>query len=146
MTTQAKKAPGPDLSEGVPIVDLGEDGLLEGHVGKEIVVLARAGDQIHAVAGKCTHYGGRLARGLLVGETIRCPLHHACFSIRTGEALRAPAIDPIARWKVERRGDRIFVTAKVAEVPDSSSPAASLEGAAPNRIVIVGGGAAGFAA
>ena len=146
MTTQAKKAPGPDLSEGVPIVDLGEDGLLEGHVGKEIVVLARAGDQIHAVAGKCTHYGGRLARGLLVGETIRCPLHHACFSIRTGEALHAPAFDPISRWKVERRGDRIFVTAKVAEMPDLSSPSASREGLAPNRIVIVGGGAAGFAA
>ena len=107
MTTQAKNAPGPDLSEGVPIADLGEDGLLEGHVGKEIVVLARAGDHIHAVGGKCTHYGGRLARGVLVGETIRCPLHHACFSIPTGEALRAPAIDPIPRWKVERRGDRI---------------------------------------
>ena len=37
---------------------------------------------------------------------MRCPWHHACFSLKTGEALHAPAFSPLACWKVERR--RIF--------------------------------------
>jgi NADPH-dependent 2,4-dienoyl-CoA reductase/sulfur reductase-like enzyme len=82
----------------------------------------------------------------MVGDTVRCPWHHACFSLRTGEALHAPAFTPLARWTVEERDGRIFVRAK-AEGPaprqaTRPTPAAGL----PERIVIVGGGAAGFAA
>jgi NADPH-dependent 2,4-dienoyl-CoA reductase/sulfur reductase-like enzyme len=78
----------------------------------------------------------------VTGESIRCPWHHACFDLRTGEAARAPALNPIAVWKVEREGDRIFVRQK------SEQPKPRVKGAvdAPGKIVIVGGGAAGFAA
>jgi nitrite reductase/ring-hydroxylating ferredoxin subunit len=47
----------------------------------------------------------RSNRGLLVGDTVRCPWHRACFSLRTGEALRASALDPVSRWQVEEMHD-----------------------------------------
>jgi NADPH-dependent 2,4-dienoyl-CoA reductase/sulfur reductase-like enzyme/nitrite reductase/ring-hydroxylating ferredoxin subunit len=120
--------------------------MLAGHVGDEAVLLARSGEQLFAIGATCTHYGAPLVGGLVVGDTVRCPWHHACFSLRTGEALRAPAFAPVDCWAAEQRGGKIFVTSKKrAETPakkSSTAPAAKSSG----RIVIVGGGAAGFAA
>ena len=134
---------GPDLAQGVPIDLVPESGMLAGRVGEDEVLLARVGEEWLAVGARCTHYRGRLGDGLLVGDTVRCPLHHACFSLRTGEALRAPALDPIACWQVERQGERLFVRRKLSERGSRSLPAA---GELPASIVIVGGGAAGLAA
>ena len=137
---------GPDLSRGVALSDLRDGGMLAGHVGEEAVILVRRGEEIFAVGATCTHYGGPLAEGLLVEDTVRCPWHHACFSLRTGEALRAPAFDPIPCWGVEQRDGRIFVRDKLAPPARRSAPAKPAAGAVPERIVIIGGGAAGFAA
>jgi NADPH-dependent 2,4-dienoyl-CoA reductase/sulfur reductase-like enzyme/nitrite reductase/ring-hydroxylating ferredoxin subunit len=126
---------GPDLAAGAPLSDLPEGGLLLGHARGEPVLVARRGDQLFAVGATCSHYGGPLAEGLLVGETIRCPWHHACFDLRTG-APQAPAFNPIPCYRVERRGDQIVVGDKLT-VP---APAVV---AAPARVVIVGGGPAG---
>jgi NADPH-dependent 2,4-dienoyl-CoA reductase/sulfur reductase-like enzyme/nitrite reductase/ring-hydroxylating ferredoxin subunit len=133
--------PGPDLSLGTPIARLSDGAMVAGRVGDAEVLLARSGDEYFAVGARCTHYRGRLARGLLVGDTVRCPLHHACFSLRTGEALRAPAFDPIACWRVEVAGDTVFVREKLAAPPGGARPSA-----APQSILIIGGGAAGSAA
>ena len=103
----------PDLTLGVAVDSLADGGTLLGHVGDDDVLLARADDRVFAVGAHCTHYHGPLAQGLVVGNTVRCPWHHACFSLETGEALRAPALDPIACWRVERRGDRVFVREKM---------------------------------
>jgi NADPH-dependent 2,4-dienoyl-CoA reductase/sulfur reductase-like enzyme len=103
----------------------------------------RRGAEIFAVDAHCTHYHGPLADGLVVGETVRCPWHHACFNLRTGEALRAPAIAPLSCWKVEQRAGKIFVGEKQAA---AAGEGRLLAAAAPRKIVIVGGGAAGFAA
>src|SRR5262249_61256800 len=89
-------AKGPDLTAGVPVGSLADGDMLLGHVGDDQVVLARARDRFFAIVAHCTHYQGPLAEGLVVGDTVRCPLHHACFSLETGEAVRAPALDPIA--------------------------------------------------
>jgi apoptosis-inducing factor 3 len=132
---------GPDLSLGTPIASLSEGAMVGGHVGDDEVVLARAGNEYFAVGARCTHYKGRLARGLIVGDTVRCPLHHACFSLRTGEALRAPAFDPISRWRVEILNGTAFVREKLGATPAPSVPAA-----APESILIIGGGGAGSAA
>src|SRR5690242_10799956 len=126
---------GPDLTEGIPLADLPDGRMLGGRVGKKSVLLARLGEEIFAIGATCTHYGGPLAEGLLVGDTVRCPWHHACFSLRTGEALRAPAFDPVGCWKVERQADRVIVREKVP------SPAVRRAGpvpGAPERIVISG--------
>ena len=118
--------------------------MLVGHVGDEDVLLVRRGEDVFAVGAHCTHYHGPLADGLVVDDTVRCPWHHACFSLRTGEALRAPALSPIASWAVEQRDSKIWVSEK-REQPQPK-PRGKAAGSAPEKIVIVGGGAAGFAA
>jgi len=132
---------GPDLAQGVASSDFAGETLL-GHVGDQAVLLVRSDAEIFAIDAHCSHYHGPLAEGLVVGDSIRCPWHHACFDLRTGEAARAPALTPLAVWQVEFEGDRIFVRQK----RDAPQPRhkGSVDG--PGRIVIVGGGAAGFAA
>lgn len=146
MTSYETSKTSPDLAAGVAITAFGSRNVLQGHVAGEPVLLARVGDEVLAVGGTCTHYGAPLAHGLVVGDTVRCPLHHACFSLRTGEALQAPAFDPLSRWNVERRGDMIFVTGKIPADQQAAPQADHDRSRHPERIVIIGGGAAGFAA
>ena len=118
--------------------------MLAGHVGDDAVLLARRGDEFFAVGATCTHYGGPLAEGLMVDDTVRCPWHHACFSLRTGEALRAPALSPLACWSTEvRDGERSSCAEKRRR---STAIRVATARDRPQKIVIVGGGAAGFAA
>ena len=145
MADSAAPAP-PDLTVGLSASSLASGGALLGRVGEDEVLLARAGDRFFAVGAHCTHYHGALAEGLVVGDTVRCPLHHACFSLETGEALRAPALDPIACWRVERRGDVVFVREKISEPPPAPHGGSTGSSRHPSSIVIVGGGAAGLAA
>ena len=132
-----------DFSQGVPLGDLADGSMLAGHVGDEAVLLARRGDEVFAVGAVCTHYGAPLDGELLVDDTLRCHWHHACFSLRTGEALRAPALNPLACWRVEQRDGTIYVREKLAHAARPSIPATS---GTPGSVVIVGGGAAGNAA
>src|SRR6188508_2607435 len=135
-----------DLARGVEANSVADGGMILGHVGKDDVVLARTGDRFFAVGAHCTHYHGPLAEGIVVDDTVRCPWHHACFSLETGEAIRAPAFDALACWQVEQRDGKIFVTAKKTPSPQPNSEPVMAKSAHPSRVVIVGGGASGFAA
>jgi NADPH-dependent 2,4-dienoyl-CoA reductase/sulfur reductase-like enzyme/nitrite reductase/ring-hydroxylating ferredoxin subunit len=135
---------GPDLAAGIAFSELADGGMVAGHVGEEQVLLVRVGKEVFATSAQCSHYHGPLADGLVVGDTVRCPWHHACFSLRTGEALRAPALSPIDCWSVDQRDGKVFVTEKRTDV--KPVPRGKPTGALPEKIVIVGGGAAGFAA
>ncbi|MGE0352416.1 MAG: FAD-dependent oxidoreductase [Gemmatimonadales bacterium] len=139
---EAQKPSGPDLKAGIPLSDLRHEVPLLGHADGEAVVLVRRGQEVFALGAACTHYGGPLAEGLVVGDTIRCPWHHACFDLRTGEAMGAPALNPVRRWSVQRTGDRIRVTGAAEPEPTPRKPA----GKHPSSIVILGAGAAGNAA
>ena len=143
MGGQAAELAGPDLvAEGAEASEVQDGGTLLGHAGGEPVLLARRGGRVFAVGATCTHYGGPLAEGLVVGDTIRCPWHHACFSLKTGEVVAAPALSPIPCWAVEEREGRLFVGARV----EPSSPTLVASPPAPASVVIVGAGAAGHAA
>jgi NADPH-dependent 2,4-dienoyl-CoA reductase/sulfur reductase-like enzyme/nitrite reductase/ring-hydroxylating ferredoxin subunit len=131
---------GPDLAQGIALADVPDGGSLLGHAGGEPVLVARSGDEVFAVGATCTHYGGPLSAGLVVGDTVRCPWHHACFSLRTGEAVRAPALNPIACYAVTRDDERIQIGAK-----REPAKAARADGG-PKSVVIIGAGAAGHAA
>jgi NADPH-dependent 2,4-dienoyl-CoA reductase/sulfur reductase-like enzyme/nitrite reductase/ring-hydroxylating ferredoxin subunit len=153
---------GPDLSSGIASSDLADGAMLLGHANGESVLLARRGEEIFAIGATCTHYGGPLPEGLLVEDTVRCPWHHACFSLRTGEPVGAPALNPVACWRVERTGDRVRVSGKTERDPLApseepkrgvtrtraklhASNVAARSARAPEKIVIVGAGAAGTA-
>ena len=142
--TEEAKVSGPELQDGVPAEELGEGELLLGHVGDKPVLLVRWEGEVFAVGAACTHYGTVLADGLLAGGLLRCPAHHAAFDVRTGEAVRAPALQPSACWEVEARDGRIVVTRRRPAAP---GPARTTKAADhPDSIVIVGAGAAGSAA
>jgi nitrite reductase/ring-hydroxylating ferredoxin subunit len=140
MSEHEKKLDGPDFAQGVALADVAESGMMLGHVAGDAVLLARRGHELFAIGAECTHYHGPLAEGFLVEDTVRCPWHHACFSLRTGQALRAPALNPVPCWRVELRNGTVYVREKVA------STAGGAPQWAPAAIVIVGGGAAGEAA
>jgi apoptosis-inducing factor 3 len=137
--SEESKPTGSDFSQGVPLANIPEGGVLLGHAVGEPVLVARSGREVFAIGAECTHYHGPLAEGLRVGDTIRCPWHHACFSLRTGEALRAPALDPVVCWRVEQRDGTVIVHNALAPAKGATpmpSPAS------PESVVIVGGGAA----
>jgi len=137
MTESPPPLTGPDLIQGVPLAALPEGTPLLGHAEGEPVLLVRRGDELFAIGAVCSHYSGPLHEGLIVGDTVRCPWHHACFSLRTGEPLRPPALNPVACWAVERRGDQAVITGR-KPVPRAPEVASDI-----GAIVIVGGGAAG---
>src|ERR1700681_2993983 len=102
MSGEQAKPSGPDLAQGVKLSDIADGGMLLGHAAGEAVLLARRGEAFYAIGATCSHYSGPLAEGLMVGDTVRCPWHHACFDLRTGEALDAPALNPVS-WRRGRR-------------------------------------------
>jgi NADPH-dependent 2,4-dienoyl-CoA reductase/sulfur reductase-like enzyme/nitrite reductase/ring-hydroxylating ferredoxin subunit len=139
---ESQNTPPPSLAEGIAAATLRPGEKMVGRVGEDDVLLARSGDEFFAVGAHCTHYHGPLVDGLVVGDTVRCPWHHACFSLRSGEPLRAPALDPIQCWKVEREGEKVFVREKLTPQP----PPVVAAPHTPESVVIIGGGGAGLAA
>lgn len=156
MSEEKAKLSGPDLTQGVELSAIADGTILLGHARGEPVLLARRGYELFAIGAICTHYGAPLEQGLLVDDAVRCPWHHACFSLRTGEALRAPALDPVSHWRVEQVHDRarqfrpvdqpvgvVYVREKLESV---AWPSGATAAGMPDSVVIVGGGAAGNAA
>ena len=143
---ESTKLTGPDLGRGIDAAALADGDKLLGHANGEQVLLARVHDEYFAIGASCTHYGGPLAEGAVVGDTIRCPWHHACFSLRNGESLRAPALNPVACYRVERRASRVVVGDKVERDPLAASYPTQHPGQGLSKVVIVGAGAAGTAA
>ena len=138
MGTTNELPAGPDLRQGVSAQQLRERGKLLGSVNGEPVLLVWRDGEIYAVGATCTHYSGPLAEGLIEGNHVHCPWHHACFDLRTGAA-EAPALNPIPCYQVVRDGDSVRVGDKVTQ--PAPKP---VEG--PASVVIVGAGAAGHAA
>ena len=131
---------GPDFGASIP--ELADGGMLQGHFQGQALVAVRRGDEYFVVAAACTHWGENLAEGAVIGDTIRCGGHHACFSLRTGEASCPPALGPLQTYRVEQRGGQ-----RVVVGPREPAPMRVRSGAAdPSSVVIIGGGAAGSAA
>jgi apoptosis-inducing factor 3 len=143
--TDAPQPAGPDLRMGIAEKDLADGSMVVGQVENTPVLIARRGAEVFAIDATCTHYGGPLGEGLLVGDTVRCPWHHACFSLRSGEALAAPALSPLQCWRVDRENGRLLVRERAPPAAHDRAPAARSSVGIAERVVILGGGAAGFA-
>ena len=145
MSDQVVALNGPDFTVGVRLSSLGDGQLVLGHADGQPVILVRRGPEVFAVGAVCSHYGGPLSEGIVVGDTVRCPWHHACFSLKTGEAVRAPALNPLRCWAVEQRDGKVYVTREIT--PTRSNDPLVGRAEAPSRsVVVIGGGAAGSAA
>src|SRR6185312_12271198 len=143
--SDASQASGPDLASGIPDSLLADGALLVGHVGDKPVLVARRGSEVLAGGAKFTHYGAPPGGGLMGGETARCPWHPACFRLRRGEAIAAPALMPVHCWRVERTDGRYIVRERTKKAQEGKVGSRAGSGKS-ERIVIIGGGAAGFAA
>jgi apoptosis-inducing factor 3 len=141
MTESGPDDRGPDLTAGIARDRLADGESLEGHAGDDAVLLVRRGDAFFAIGAQCTHYGGPLAEGLVHDDTVRCPWHHACFSLRTGDAIGPPALDPVDRYDLAIEDGVVRVVGK----RERQRPPEILRGG-PASVVIVGSGAAGTAA
>ncbi len=158
MTEAEKTLAGPDLARGVETGTVHPGQLIAGHAFGEQVLLARVDENWFAVGAECSHYHAPLAQGLLVGETIRCPWHHACFSLRNGAAVAAPALTDLSSYDVLVRNNIVRVVGK----RDATRQSAAVHGprgsrapdhvlleknpsSGPRSVVIVGAGAAGIA-
>ena len=73
------------------------------------VVVFNLGGEYYAIEDVCTHDGGQLTGGTVEGDEVVCPRHGARFSIRTGEALAAPAYEPVAKFPVRVENGMIQV-------------------------------------
>ncbi|HEX3619219.1 MAG TPA: Rieske 2Fe-2S domain-containing protein, partial [Candidatus Udaeobacter sp.] len=140
MAEASRELEGPDFEKGCDIDEVQDGGMLLGHAFGEAILVARQGPQLFAIGATCTHYGGPLAKGLMVDCTVRCPWHHARFDLRTGEAIGAPALSDTPCWNIDKRGRRFFVVGRKEKKP-ARKPRSS-----PESVVIVGAGAAGNAA
>jgi len=144
MGNAQESLPGPDLTKGVGAGEVVQGAALVGHVAGDPVLLTRCDGKVVAVGARCPHYGGPLGEGLIVGDTIRCPWHHAAFSLRTGKRLRPPALGDLPCWETEERDGRVVVLGR-RSVPAPPAIRAPVVGA-PTSVVIIGGGAAGVVA
>jgi hypothetical protein len=114
--SEEKRPGGPDLTQDVRPAEFTE-GKLFGHVADESASGAgRLGDTRNSY---CSRYHGSLADGPVVDDTIRRPWHHACFSLRTGEATRPPALSSLSVWQLQREGDKVFVRRRL-ETPSAA--------------------------
>ena len=136
------KLKGPDLSkDGLAADEVGTTIPAVGHVDGKPVIVIRTTAGLRAVGGRCTHYSGPLGDGLFDGERIHCPWHHAIFDVATGEAVGAPALDPIPTYVATEREGRVYVTGPTEAPTVVRTPPSS-----PDSVVIVGAGAAGAVA
>ena len=80
-------------------------------VAGEEVLIASVGGRYYAIDNKCSHQGGWLDQGELFTDRceVMCPLHDACFDLRTGRPTAGPARIPVKAYPVRVEGDDILV-------------------------------------
>jgi 3-phenylpropionate/trans-cinnamate dioxygenase ferredoxin subunit len=73
------------------------------------IAVFNVGGTLFAISDTCTHAEASLSEGRVDGETVECPLHGACFDLRTGDALTPPAIEPVQTFRVVVQEEDVYV-------------------------------------
>lgn len=95
-------------TEVCPLADLPPGAHRVVDVDGTAIVVSNLGGELFAIEDVCTHDGGQLTGGCVEGEEIVCPRHGARFSLRTGDALTAPAYEPTATFPVRIEAGVVF--------------------------------------
>lgn len=137
---------GPDFKNGIRLSALDDGQMLPGHIDGTAALAVRRGDAIHFIGAKCSHYGLPLEKGLVEGNEVHCPFHHARFCLNNGAAVGAPALDDIPSWHVTRDGERfiagerqlpqvsITLHAQATHAADAAMDAVAATGAQPDAL------------
>ena len=92
--------------------DLEEDQMKLLRINGHRIVLARTADGFTAFDDRCTHRGGSLAGGVMIGGTVQCLWHGSQFDTSAGGVSCGPAKKKIAVYEVrqERNGRLLLVS------------------------------------
>ena len=123
--------------------DLKDGEMKQVKAGETDVLLARVGGAYHALHAYCTHYGAPLAEGVLSGDRLVCPWHHACFQVTTGRQLEPPGMDGLPRFETRMEDGEVIV--RLPDAPEERRVAemARRDEADGRTFVVLGAGAAG---
>lgn len=112
------------------------------------VLLSQIDGKIYAVGARCPHYGANLEMGILSGDRIVCPWHHACFNAKTGDLEEPPASDALPRFEVKIDGEDVIVRLPEKVEDDRTPPMVKQDLQSDKRVfaIIGAGGAANAAA
>jgi 3-phenylpropionate/trans-cinnamate dioxygenase ferredoxin subunit len=79
-------------------------------VGGTTVAVFRVGDDVYAIADRCSHAEASLCEGEVFDGEVECPRHGAVFDVTSGKALTLPATQPVATFHTEVRDGEVFVS------------------------------------
>jgi nitrite reductase/ring-hydroxylating ferredoxin subunit/uncharacterized membrane protein len=96
--------------------ELGDGQMLLVNVDRERVVIGRCSEGLFAFSDRCTHRGGPLSDGALVGCTVQCPWHGSQFDVRTGRVVAGPAQEKIAVYSIDLRNGEVYIQPPVSDV------------------------------
>ncbi len=99
--------------------ELSEGQIMLARVGNDRIAVGKCSEGMFAFSDHCTHRGGPLSDGALVGCTVQCPWHGSQFDIRTGRVVAGPADNQIKIFPVEIRAGEVYVK-KDDHRPESS--------------------------
>ncbi len=73
------------------------------------VALANIDGRFFAMPNKCTHQGGPVGRGKLIGSVVQCPWHGSKFDFKTGAVVQGPAEMPEKMLELKVENDSVWV-------------------------------------
>lgn len=97
------------------LVKVAQRGEIRENAGKEVnvngtrIALFHAKGKYYAIEAQCRHQDGALAPGRIDGEVVECPLHSWHYNIRTGELLDYLEGVKLATYKVDVKGNDIYI-------------------------------------
>ncbi|CAJ1063748.1 apoptosis-inducing factor 3 [Xyrichtys novacula] len=124
--------------------DLQDGQMMEVEVGHHSVLLTRSEGRYSAIGNQCTHYGAPLSKGCIVGHTVRCPWHGACFNVHTGDLEEYPGMDCLPCHKVKIQNNKVYVSINKKTLGHEKrlkNMGGAMEGVT-HTILLLGGGAA----
>ncbi|CAJ0961040.1 unnamed protein product, partial [Mesorhabditis belari] len=109
--------------------------------GRKLLLVNDKGT-IFCVNALCSHYNFPLIKGFVYEGKIRCPLHGACFSLKTGDIEEFPGFDSINSYQIENRNGKLFLKSTEKRLGNDrrTRKAPKVIEKKENPIVVIGGG------